>query len=187
MTTTASASTSSEGGFAQAFIQESRSHLVDEYVPKIKRCLGELDGQSLWWRPNPASNAVGNLVLHLCGNATQWILHGVLGEPDTRERDSEFAAPSQPDSVVLTELLDRTAASIQRGFDEIGTRCAQAPGYLAEPRLIQGIDVTVLGAVYHVVEHFSQHTGQIMYVTKLRTADDLGFWTVADGIAKPNW
>jgi hypothetical protein len=50
-----------------------------------------------------------------------------------------------------------------------------SPARLAESVTIQGYDVTVLQAVYHVVEHFSGHTGQIIFATKLLTGKDLGF------------
>jgi hypothetical protein len=36
--------------------------------------------------------------------------------------------------------------------------------------------VTVLEAIYHVVEHFSGHTGQIIFATKFLKGEDLGFY-----------
>ena len=68
--------------------------LVGEYLPKIERCLAELSTEQIWWRPNSESNSIGNLVLHMCGNARQWIVAGVGGVPDTRTRDAEFARTS---------------------------------------------------------------------------------------------
>ena len=56
-----------------------------------------------------------------------------------------------------------------------------------DPRVIQGMEVTVLDALYHVVEHFSTHTGQILYLAKLRSGEDLAFWIIEDGKAVPNW
>lgn len=173
-----------DAGVGAAFIETSRSHLVGEYIPKIRRCLSELEGADVWWRPNPASNAVGNLVLHLCGNATQWILHGVLGDADVRERDAEFAAQSGVD---LDERLAALAEAMESGFDRLLAKHLERPNFLAERRTIQSMDVSVLEAVYHCVEHFAQHTGQIIYVAKLRTADDLGFWEVENGVARKNW
>lgn len=173
-----------EATTAEAFVAASRAHLLEEYIPKIRRCLDELDDEGVWWRPNPASNAVGNLVLHLCGNATQWILHGVLGEPDVRRRDAEFAASAGEKP---SARLSVAANDLGRGFDQLVAACSADAEFLAGRRTIQGMDVSVLEAVYHVVEHFAQHTGQIIYITKLRTAGDLGFWEVQDGVAKPNW
>jgi hypothetical protein len=41
---------------------------------------------------------------------------------------------------------------------------------------VQGYDKSILEAIYHVVEHFSLHTGQIIYATKLLRKEDLGFY-----------
>ena len=43
---------------------------------------------------------------------------------------------------------------------------------------IQGLEVRGLDAIYHVVEHFSMHTGQILYLAKMRTGSSLGFYEV---------
>ncbi|MCA1613867.1 MAG: DUF1572 domain-containing protein, partial [Acidobacteria bacterium] len=56
----------------RAFIEEARRLLREDYLPKIERCLEHLDGAQLWRRPNAESNSVGNLLLHLAGNARQW-------------------------------------------------------------------------------------------------------------------
>jgi len=42
--------------------------------------------------------------------------------------------------------------------------------------MVQGYSVTLLEAIYHVVEHFAQHTGQIVFATKQVTGEDLGFY-----------
>ena len=41
---------------------------------------------------------------------------------------------------------------------------------------VQTYDVSVLQAVYHVVEHFGYHLGQILYVYKMRTGNDPKFY-----------
>ena len=59
---------------ARAFVDRSRRYLVEDFLPRIRAALGRLSEDDLWWRPNEASNSAGNLVLHLCGNARQWML-----------------------------------------------------------------------------------------------------------------
>src|SRR6185436_5232970 len=81
---------SNEAGASQAFIKESRRLLVEEYLPKIERCLEKLTDEQIWWRPNAESNSIGNLLLHLSGNARQWIVCGLGGAPDERVRQAEF-------------------------------------------------------------------------------------------------
>jgi len=137
---------------------------------RIEDCLGRLNEEQLWARGAETENAIGNLVLHLAGNVGQWIVSGVGGSPDIRQRDTEFAARGG--------LPARDLAAHLRGVvDEAATVVAALPvERLAERITVQSYDVTVLEAIYHVVEHFSGHTGQIIYATKLLTGEDMGFY-----------
>lgn len=165
----------------QAFIQRSNAYLQGDYLPKIRLSVKKLSDEDLWWRPNPASNSIGNLILHLAGNIRQWVVSGIGGSPDGRRRDEEFQADGGYSG---PELL----AHLEKALGEVGDVLGGLdPEKLLEARTIQGIDTTVLDALYHVVEHFSTHTGQIVYLTKLRTGQDLGFWEVRDGKAIPRW
>jgi hypothetical protein len=47
---------------------------------------------------------------------------------------------------------------------------------LLTKRQIQDCDGTILEAIYHVVEHFGMHTGQIITLTKIRAGKDLSLW-----------
>lgn len=172
---------------AKAFLVTSRAHLIGEYVPKIQRCLRALSEDDVWWRPNPASNSVGNLVLHVAGNARQWIVTGVCGSPDTRDRPGEFSRTEGLSRAELSEHLDATMAAVDAAMTSLEAEAYGRPELLEDRRTIQGMDVSVMEAVYHVVEHFSQHTGQIIYITKARTGGDLSFWQVEGGVARPNW
>jgi uncharacterized damage-inducible protein DinB len=171
---------------AQHFLDTCRHHLGNDYLPKIRRCLATMSEEDLWWRPNVRSNSVGNLVLHLAGNIRQWIVSGVSGHPDIRERAKEFAADGATEGIewnraaVLT-YLEETLAEVDRALSEL------APDDLLKRTVIQGMDVTHLEAVFHAVEHFSMHTGQIIYVTKLRTGVDLCFYEVEGGVARKKW
>lgn len=163
------------------FIERSRHFLRDDFLPRIVTCLDKLGDEDLWWRPNEASNSIGNLVLHLAGNARQWIVAGVGGAPDVRKRQQEF---DRRDPMPGAELK----AHLRNAIEDVDATLARVTEtQLLDPRLIQGYDTTVLGAIYHVVEHFSMHTGQILLLTKARTGADLGLYTVRDGIARPNW
>ncbi len=165
----------------QAFLDQSRRYLRDEYHPKIQLAVDTLSTEDIWWRPNEASNSVGNLILHLAGNARQWIVSGVGEEADIRHRHEEFDARSPQGADVLMPHLAESLGAVERVLADL------TPDRLQEPRQIQGYDVTVFQAIYHVVEHFSMHTGQITYLTKLRTGSDLGFYEVTGGLAMPRW
>ena len=163
------------------FLMESGRYLADEYLPKIRAAMIPLSAEDIWWRPNDASNSIGNLLLHLAGNIRQWIVAGVGGKPDTRDRADEFAARATMTIVGALGLLERAMA------DAAATLAAFPPERLAERVHIQGRDVTVFDAVYHVVEHCAMHTGQILWITKARSGRDLGFYEDAGGLAVPRW
>ena len=164
-----------------AFLSQSREYLTAHYLPKIQGALELLDEADLWWRPNPASNAIGNLMLHLAGNIRQWIVAGVGRGPDQRDRPAEFAAASGPSR---PELLAHLTGAVLEA-DAVLARTD--PGSLAEMRSIQGRECSVLEAIYHVVEHFGMHTGQILYIAKLRTGKDLEFYKMEEGIPRASW
>jgi uncharacterized damage-inducible protein DinB len=166
---------------SQAFIGESRRYLRDEYLPKIRRALEGLTVDDLWWRPNKESNSVGNLILHLAGNVRQWVAGGIGGAPDVRERQEEFDRKGGMTGPELLEFLEATLAEVDDVLADLSA------DRLGEERVIQGLNVTVLQALYHVVEHFSMHTGQIIYLAKLRSGRDLGFYRVRDGHVETMW
>ena len=165
-----------------AFIADSIHYLAKDYLPKIQRCLTQLSEEDLWWRPNESSNSVGNLVLHLSGNLRQWIVSGVGDEEDIRERQKEF---DERGPLPKVHVAERLANVVHEACD---TLRALNPETLLDTRTIQGNEVTKLQGIYHAVEHFSTHTGQIIYITKMRNGKDLTFYKVNEsGIATPNW
>jgi len=137
---------------------------------RLADCLGRLNSEQVWSRGSDKENAIGNLVLHLCGNVRQWIVSGVGGVADVRNRPAEFAAKGGVGVDELRELLSATITEATGVIQGIGRE------RLAERLTIQGYEVTVLEAVYTVVEHFAQHTGQVIYATKAVTGSDLGYY-----------
>jgi uncharacterized damage-inducible protein DinB len=166
---------------AERFIARSRHYLSYEYPTKIQRCVDVLPPDALWHRENAGSNSVGNLLLHLSGNVRQWIVSGVGGAPDRRQRSAEFEAANGADAAALMSgLLDTLR-------DADGVLANLTAESLGESRTIQGRDVKVLDAVYHVVEHFSTHTGQIILLTKSLADGRIRFYEDAGGLAVPVW
>jgi uncharacterized damage-inducible protein DinB len=160
----------------RAFVKFSREKLQDEYWPRICRCLDSLTEEQIWWRPNEPSNSVGNLLLHLNGNMRQWILTPLGGIPTTRDRDAEFAERRQLDTATLRSALDQTLKEFDR------TLSGLTASDLLKTYTIQRYEgITALAAIYHVVEHFGMHCGQILYITKLLNGTDLGFYRQLSG------
>jgi uncharacterized damage-inducible protein DinB len=155
---------------AQEFIESSSIFLKDDFLPKLLYCLHDMSEEDIWWRPNERSNSVGNLILHLCGNLRQWILHSIGGIPFDRNRDAEFDERRPKPKQELIAGLEETIKEVDRVLTSL------PPDSLLDRFSVQSWSTTRLQAVYHVVEHFSYHLGQILYIYKLRTGRDPGFY-----------
>jgi uncharacterized damage-inducible protein DinB len=161
--------------FAPTFLQYSHRKLIGEYWPRICTCLDSLNNEQVWWRPNEQSNSIGNLLLHLNGNLRQWVVTPLSEISNVRDRPAEFAERAQIEPSVLRQKLARTLEEI----DSILNRLNSAD--LLKTHTIQDYKgITALEAIYHAVEHFGVHHGQILYITKLLTGADLGFYRNLD-------
>jgi hypothetical protein len=152
------------------FLAFSRDKLIQQYWPRLRKCVESLSDEQIWWRPNPSSNSIGNLVLHLNGNMRQWLVDSFNQKEDKRDRPAEFAAAGH---VSGAALLDKLGSTMEEGAAVLN-RLTESD--LAAPYEIQGYHVHGLDAVYQVVEHFGLHYGQIAYITKMLTEADLGFY-----------
>ena len=156
------------------FLDYSTARL-GEFRKRIDACLERLTDEQVWARGHANENAIANLILHLNGNVRQWILSGLGGQPDQRNRDAEFSSDEGPSKA---ELLKRLGSTVEEAIEVI--RKVPAP-MLTERRSIQGYEITVLEAIYQVVQHFSGHTAQIIFATKMLTGADLGFYRELKG------
>lgn len=158
----------------QALIDEVLHRLYDESLPRILKCIDELSTDQIWWRPNESSNSIGNLVLHLCGNVSQWIYSGLGGYTDQRTRQAEFDARGNIGKAELSALLVATMEKIRPFISDLPHE------QLLLKRPVQTFEETGLSILVHVTEHFSYHTGQIAYITKMLSDKSLGFY---DGVS----
>lgn len=146
-------------------VTELSSHYLGQYLQRITFCTGLLTEDEIWWRPRAGSNAVGNLLLHLAGNLSMWVLSGLGGQAFVRNRTAEFTADRTANKA---EMLARLTDVVARCREVVAGLDAAA---LAAPRSIQGYDTDGFGALYHAVEHMSYHTGQILLITKQLAGD----------------
>src|SRR5580658_342616 len=94
---------------ATLFLEFSRQKLLKQYWPRLRACVEPLTDEQVWWRPNAASNSIGNLILHLNGNVRQWLVASFNRCEDDRNRPAEFAAES---GLTAAQLLDRLGATM---------------------------------------------------------------------------
>lgn len=140
---------------------------LDAMTTNLKVCLGKLTDKQIWARGKAHENTVGNLVLHLCGNMRQWIMHGVGGAKDVRVRDAEFSADGGLGGAALMEIFASTVAEARAVIASLPA------GRLIEKTTPQKREVSVLEAIYQVVAHVEQHVGQVILLTKQITRTDL--------------
>lgn len=155
------------------FIEQS-IHYIELNTPRIEKCLADLTEEEVWNQPNESTNSIGNLILHLCGNITQYILSSIGGLSDNRERDKEFSTKGGLTKAELLQKLQHTinsAVSVIRNCDQDS---------LVEIRSVQGFNLSGIGIIVHVTEHYSYHTGQIALLTKMLRNKDLGFYADRD-------
>jgi len=159
--------------FAKEFIEQA-VYRINESTKRIIICLNDLEEEDVWKRPNSISNSVGNIILHLCGNITQYIISSLGKEDDNRERDKEFAASGGHTRLQLiehlTDTLDKALAVIKNMNEES----------LLQKRSVQGYNISGIGIIMHVTEHYSYHAGQVAFWTKSLKNKDLGFYAGID-------
>ena len=155
---------------AGEFLEFSRRKLLEQYWPRMRKAIEPLSNEQVWWRPNEASNSIGNLILHLNGNVWQWIVASFNRLEDKRDRPAEFSATD----LSVSDLLDRIGHTMDEAAKVLARLTADD---LLTTYHIQGYTVSGLAAVYQVVEHFGLHYGQILYITKMQEGRDLGFYS----------
>jgi uncharacterized damage-inducible protein DinB len=156
--------------FTPLMIQQFRLRIFDESYPRILKCLDLLNEDQVWERPNEQLSSVGNLVLHLAGNMRQWINSGLGGQEDTRKRDREFLESSRCSKWKLKLLLE----DLKLGVEVILNKLTAEDW--VKVRKVQVFEESGLSILVHVMEHFSYHTGQITWQTKMLTNVDTKYY-----------
>ena len=162
----------------QLFLEEVNRRLFDENFPRLKQCLGELSEEEIWYKPNISSNSVGNLVLHLQGNVRQWVIVGLGGAEDSRQRQKEFDTEGPIATNQLLSDLELLIKEVRHVLNKV------AVTDLLEVREVQCYQESGLSILVHVVEHFSYHVGQISYIVKMLKNKQLGYYEGHDLEAK---
>ena len=151
-------------------IQQFEKRVFDESYPRIFKCLSMLSEEQLWFQPNNEIVSVGSLIMHLCGNARQWVLSGIGNLPDNRNRDAEFQVHPNIKKSDLVFLLENLRVNLRQTLNEMPEE------KLTQIYTIQGFKETGFSVIIHVLEHFSYHTGQITTLTKLHTNLATGYY-----------
>lgn len=165
---------SADTQIGKALLDEAKRRLFQESLPRIHKCLSYLTDEEIWYRPNPEVVSIGNLILHLQGNITQWIISGLGGAVDHRARGLEFSETMPIAKAKLLADLDQTMSRVHDTLHMID------PATLLEQRQVQGFRETGVSIIVHVVEHFSYHVGQITFAVKSRKAVNVNYYEGVD-------
>jgi uncharacterized damage-inducible protein DinB len=163
---------------ALMFLRHARFRLLNDYFVKIAVAIGTLEDEQIWRRPNESSNSIGKLLMHMSGNVRQWLISGVGGAEDIRDRASEFAARGSATRGELIESVRATLDEADAVLAGIEDDCAAANSDEPLQRICmpQSYEVTVFDAIFHAVEHFSYHTGQIVFAAKWLAEGQVSFY-----------
>ena len=154
-----------KGEVSEAFMARS-GYQIDHARDKINHCLDQLRTEDVWWAPRDGCNPIGVIIRHLMGNLRQWAISAMGGEPDVRDRPSEFHVVEQVPKDELQAELNGILDRVREVYSRIGV------SDLLAPRRIQGFDTTTLDAIYETMCHLELHTGQVLYLTRLRLGDE---------------
>ncbi|MCF8237482.1 MAG: DUF1572 domain-containing protein [Saprospiraceae bacterium] len=155
-------------------IREVEHRILGESIPRIRKCLVQLTPGQIWFRPYPEMASIGNLVLHLIGNARQWILQAMVGQHFVRDRVAEFSETGPIPTEELLQMLTLLEADLRVGLPSI------TEDQMLQIYPIQIFEETGVSVLVHVIEHFSYHTGQIARDTKRILKVDLEFYEAND-------
>ena len=159
--------------FQDEFVKNSL-YRIDESTRMIQICFQDLTEEEIWRKPNANSNSIANLILHLCGNITQYIISSLGETNDIREREKEFSTTA---GHTKNQLLQQLVDTVQKAKKVILNASDED---LLKIREVQGFHFSGIGVVIHAVEHYSYHTGQIAFWSKLMKNKDLGFYEGVD-------
>lgn len=154
----------------EMIVRQFEYRVFEESYPRIFKCLSMLTEDQLWYQANSEIPAIGSLIMHLCGNARQWVLSGLGNLPDNRDRDSEFQIHQNIKKSDLIFLLENLRVNLRQTLKDLPAE------KLEEYFEIQTFKETGLSVIIHVLEHFSYHTGQITTLTKLHTNLATGYY-----------
>ena len=158
---------------AQEFIEQS-IYRIEENTTKLFSCFEELSEEDIWRRPNESSNSIGNIILHLCGNIRQYAISSLGNKTDTRERAKEFAARG---GYTKEELKTKLTETVNEAIETIKKTDENS---LLRVRSVQDYTMTGTAIIIHVTEHYSYHTGQVIFWTKLLKNKGFSFYETVD-------
>lgn len=146
--------------FEKQFLGETNIKINNAFE-RIVHCLDQLEEEHIWYRPDNSVNSIGIILNHLCGNLRQWIISGIGGLEDIRNRPLEFSDSTKLSKTELVNKFQEIIGDSKKTINNFD------PGNLLERLRIQGFEESALSAIYGTVNHLELHAGQIIFITRL--------------------
>ncbi len=148
------------GSTDELFLKSARDGFAD-VGKRLATTVGRLGPADVNWRAAAGSNSVANLVHHICGNVHQRVVSNIGGAPDTRNRDAEFAAPTEASAEQLVRLVEDT-------FGQVDAVLAALPASRLLEAGPRGYGSSHLETLHVCLGHIREHLGQIILIAKQR-------------------
>jgi uncharacterized damage-inducible protein DinB len=160
---------------ASAFLAEARDQFQNCHR-RLAHCLDQLSDEQIWWRADERLNSIGNLLLHVTGNMRQRILSLIGDEPDTRDRDAEFAERRHVPGTELRQALDDTMRRVDALLESVDAqRLLETRRY----HMLKGeVEGTVLTLIAQTAAHLTGHTQEIIAYTRMQLGERYRFLNV---------
>lgn len=142
-------------------LEALRTRTTRVFPQQIRAAIEPLTDEQIWWRPNEASNSIGNLLLHLTGSINHYLNRNFGGIDFTRDRAAEFAERQHIPKTELLARFDAMVAAAERTYDRL---TVDGLGDVSPERTMHRI---VIEDLINVMSHFSNHAGQIIWIAKM--------------------
>ena len=126
------------------------------------------DDEMLWTEPDGITNPAGILVLHGCGNLRHFIGGVLTGSGYIRDRPAEFESRGLSRDE-LKGIIAETKEELLAAFAVIDESVRDT----TFPVQIGGVDVNTQRFLIHLCTHLAFHVGQLGYLRRLLTGDNV--------------
>ncbi|MBO9606975.1 MAG: DUF1572 family protein [Paenibacillaceae bacterium] len=154
--------------------------VIESMLPKFRsemRCtlkaIEQLSEEDITWSPNLESNSIANLVAHIRGCVHSRIEQIFFNIPDTRDREKEFERGLQMSKEEAYQRAKEAFEIILQFLEHLKSNphLLMSRPFLDKPPLTYSQinnQSTALNLMIAHVREIHYHTGQIVYIAKMR-------------------
>ncbi|MCI1745945.1 DUF1572 family protein [Heyndrickxia oleronia] len=150
--------------------------MLEKFISEKKwvyQAIDQLSEEDVVWHPTPESNSIANLISHIRGTVRQRLETVFFNVPDQRDRDKEFKRGLQVSKEEALTLANESFDVIIQILEDMKLKpqLLMWQPYLNMPTLTFSAndnESTLLDMMVQMVREVHNHTGQIMYIAKMR-------------------